>query len=133
MKQRGFTVIELLVAVVVLIGAVALFASQKKQLESMNNDDRRRTAINAMYYNLEDVYFKEKGYYPRAIDEKNLTAMDAALFTDPGDIKLGESGSSYKYDPVGCDGDKCTGYSLRADLENEDDFVKENRDKKTAS
>ena len=128
MKQRGFTIIELLAAVVVLVTIGAVFLVQKTNLESASRDDTRRTAINAMYYNLEDVFFVKNKYYPQSIDEKNLTAMDSALFTDPNGYKVGTGDSDYRYEPKDCSLDgKCKGYTLRAQLENEADYTKSNR------
>lgn len=127
MKQRGFTVIELLIAVVLLATIGTVFFIQKSQYESMDRDEKRRTAINAMYYNLEDVFYLKNQYYPKSIDDKNLTAMDSALLKDPSGIQVGSSGSDYHYDPINCEGDKCKGYTLRASLENEEDFIKKNR------
>lgn len=127
MKQRGFTVIELLVAIVILAGIGTLIFIQKSQYESMDRDEQRRTAINAMYYNLEDVFFFKNKYYPQSITDKNLTAMDNALLKDPNGIVIGSSGSSYHYEPVDCENDRCTSYTLRANLENEEDFVKKSR------
>lgn len=130
MKQRGFTVIELLVMIVLLVGIGVTFFIQKSQFESISRDDKRRTAINAMYYNLEDVFYLKNKYYPRVINENNLTAMDSNLLKDPNGVKVGSAGSDYNYDPVDCQGDKCQGYTLRASLENEEDYVKENRSNK---
>ncbi len=131
MKQRGFTVIELLIAVALLIAIGAVFFIQKSNLESGSRDETRRTAINAMYYNLEDVFYAKNSYYPQSIDEKNLTAMDKSLLSDPNGQKVGSAKSDYRYEPTGCAMDgKCTGYTLRAALENEADFVKESRNKK---
>lgn len=131
MKQRGFTVIELLVAMVVLIVIGVVFVAQKSSLESASRDDKRRTAINAMYYNLEDIFYAKNMYYPKTINEKNLTAMDSALFTDPTGKKIGDSQSNYRYEPLNCNLEgQCKGYNLRTTLENEADFVRSNRNKK---
>jgi type II secretory pathway pseudopilin PulG len=83
MKQRGFTVIELLVVIVILIVGGWLFFSEKARVDSITRDNTRKVAINAMYYNLEEVYYPKNGYYPSSIDSKTLRAMDASLFTDP--------------------------------------------------
>lgn len=122
--KRGFTIIELLFIVVVLAGAGILFFVQKNNLEVAARDETRKTAINAMYYSLEEVYYKTNGYYPRTIDEKVLPSVEPALFTDPEGVKLGDGDSDYRYEPLDCTDDKCKSYSLRTFLESEADYVK---------
>ncbi|MDX2776557.1 type II secretion system protein [Streptomyces caniscabiei] len=124
--QSGFTVIELIIVIIFLSAATILLFIQRGNLEAADRDDKRKTAINAMYYNLEEVFYAKNGYYPATIDEKKLPAMDPALFTDPYGNKIGTSESEYRYEATGCTNDKCKGYTLRADLEKEDDFVKSN-------
>lgn len=126
-KQRGFTVVEILIAVVLALSAGTIFYWQKKELMTAARDNQQKAAINAMYYSLEEVYHKQKGSYPSTISKENITSIDPALFTDPNGKKLGEAGSTYRYEPLGCNGDNCKGYTLRADLENEADFVKNSR------
>lgn len=129
MKQRGFTVIELLVFFVILIVGGILFWTYKNDVESLSRDDKRRTAINAMHYSLEDAFYAKNKYYPQSINETNLTTMDKSHFTDPNGNVLGTSESNYRYEPTGCEKEKCTGYTLRADLEREGDYIKENRER----
>lgn len=126
-RQHGFTVLEVLVAVVFLAFAGTLFYIQKHDLEVANRDNDRKTAINAMYYSLEEVFYPANNTYPRTISADNLKAVDPALFKDPNGNAVGESDSNYRYEPSGCNGDNCSGYTLRADLENESDFVKTSR------
>ncbi|MFZ1812088.1 MAG: prepilin-type N-terminal cleavage/methylation domain-containing protein [Candidatus Saccharimonadales bacterium] len=123
-KQAGFTVVELLVAVVLLIGAGVLFMQQKSQIERVDRDRERKTAINAMYYSLEEVYYAANQSYPAKINKDNLKSLDPGLFKDPSGVTLGETGSDYHYDPLNCDGTVCRGYTLRTTLENEADYVK---------
>ena len=128
MKHRGFTVIELLFIIVILAVATGLFFSEKGRIDAVARDNQRKVAVNAMYYNLEEVFFVKNGYYPSSIDSKTLRAMDPELFTDPNGTKFGESDSDYRYNPTGCSTDgRCTGYSLRTIMEREADFVKKNR------
>ena len=128
MKQRGFTVIELLVVLVILIVGAWLFFSEQDNVNAVQRDSARKVAINAMYYNLEEVYYPQHNYYPQHIDSKTLRAMDPALFTDPTGIALGESESDYRYDATGCTTDgHCTGYTLRSIMERESDYTKTNR------
>lgn len=130
MHRRGFTVIELLVVIVILGIGGWLFFSERATITAEQRDSTRKTAINAMYYNLEEVYYEAHGYYPQSIDSKTLRAMDGTLFTDPDGIKLGEADSDYRYEPTGCSTDgQCKGYSLRSAMEREADYVKTNRNK----
>ena len=135
MKQRGFTVIELVVVIAFLLFAGILFMVQKNNIQVANRDEQRKTAINAMYYSLEEGFYKKNGYYPTQIDEKNLTTMDAALLTDPNGVKVGQTSetindetvsvqSDYRYEPTNCADEKCKSYTLRADLEGEADYIK---------
>ena len=126
-SSRGFTVIELLFVVIILGVASVFFFIQKGDVEAAARDDQRKTAINAMYYGLEEVYYTESGSYPRSIDSKTLPSVDPDLFTDPNGVKLGESDSDYLYKATDCDGDACKSYTLRTTLEAEDDFVKKSR------
>lgn len=128
-SQSGFTVIELIVVILLLAGASILFFVQKNNVHVAAIDDKRKTAINAMYYNLEEAFYPKNQYYPSKLDAKTLPAMDPALFTDPLGFDINEDAglSSYSYEPVNCNGERCTGYTLRTTLENEADFVKKSR------
>lgn len=126
-RQAGFTVVELLVAIVILVTAGILVIHQKDQIDKVDRDRQRKTAINAMYYSLEEVYYPAKGSYPLTISQNNLTSLDPVLFKDPFDKKIGETGSSYRYDALGCEGDVCKSYTLRTTLEAEADYVKKSR------
>jgi type II secretory pathway pseudopilin PulG len=127
-RTQGFTVIELIVAIVFLAVATTLLFIQKNNIEAAQRDTDRKTAINAMYYNLEEVFYAKNGYYPSKIDSKTLRAMDPELFTDPDGFKMNDdSDAEYRYDGTNCTNDKCKSYTLRADLEKEDDYVKTSR------
>ena len=70
----------------------------KINIEAMDRDDARKTAINAMYYALEEYYYPKYGYYPSEINEEVLPVIDPELFTDPFGTNLGIDGSSYSYE-----------------------------------
>lgn len=136
--SSGFTVIELLFAVLLLGAASVIFFIQKNNIETSARDEQRKTAINAMHYGLEEVYYREHKAYPRTLDEKTLPFISPDLFIDPDGVKLGQTtisidetdypvASSYRYEGTNCNDDQCQSYTLRAALENEDDFVKTNR------
>lgn len=126
-RTHGFTVIELLVVIAFLGVASVVLISQRANLSATARDNQRKTAINAMYYNLEEVYHKQNGSYPLAINTKTLPAMDPELFTDPTGVKLGQPESNYRYEGMQCDDTSCQRYSLRSSMEKEADYVKTNR------
>ncbi|MBQ9017599.1 type II secretion system protein [Candidatus Saccharibacteria bacterium] len=125
--RRGFTIIELIIVATFASLLFILFFIQKSNVDAINRDADRKTAINAMYYALEESFYKDHGYYPEQISEDNITVIDPALWTDPLGFNLGDSLSSYHYDPANCSDGKCKEYILRADLEKESAFVKTNR------
>lgn len=123
-SSRGFTVIELIIVIAFFAVASVIFFVQKNHVEVAARDDARKTAINAMYYSLEEVYFKQNNSYPRTINSDVLPSVDPNLFKDPNGAKIGESNSEYRYEGLDCTDNSCKSYTLRADLEAEGDFVK---------
>lgn len=125
--HKGFTVIELLVVIVVLAVAVFLVFWQKNNLDIASRDDQRRTAVNAMYYSLENAYYPIHQSYPDHINSGVLKSMDPDLFTDPNGIKLGESSSSYRYTPTNCTDGSCKSYTLQSSMERQATYKKTSR------
>ncbi len=126
-KQKGFTLLELVLVVVVLFAAGALFWSQKNDLQRAHDDSDRKTAINSMYYHLEEIYYPTNQSYPEQITEQTLKGINPDLLKDPSGIAIGEADSTLRYEPTNCSEGKCQGYTLRADLDKEADFVKNSR------
>lgn len=130
MYRQGFTVIEILVVIVLFTVAGFFLVIQRNNLADSYDDDQRKTAINAMYYSLEEVFYKEHGYYPTTISQDNLPSVDPSLFTDPNGKLIDTNGSDYHYKASGCEENKCQHYTLRAKLAREADFVKASRNHK---
>ena len=126
-SKKGFTVLEIIIVAVFATLALILFFVQKSNIDAMQRDEDRKTAINAMYYALEESFYKDHGYYPEFISEENIKVIDPALWTDPLGFNLGDSLSSYSYTPANCSEGKCKEYILKADLEKENDYIKSNR------
>ena len=158
-QQSGFTVIELVFVGVVLAIAGVLAYIQMNNLGLAADDLQRKTSINAMYYALEEVYYKENQFYPASLTAETLSSVDPDLFTDPDGFTLGkeiltedeiktlvENGDAdadleqrlssvsagknpnYHYDATNCDtNNHCKSYTLRADLVNEEQYVKKSR------
>ena len=127
--SNGFTVIEILFIALIAGAASIVFFVQKNNLEIVANDNAKKTAINAMYYSLEEVFYPTNKYYPQTISSDNIKSIDPALFTDPNGAKINTTDGSYTYTATDCQDGKCKSYSLKATLQNEADFVKTNRNK----
>lgn len=127
-SQSGFTVLELIIVIVFLLIVGTVFYVQKRDLEIQARDSQRKTAINAIYYNLEDVYYNTNRAYPQNLTADQLKGLDPSDLKDPEGVAVGEQSSDYSYEPKDCDANgMCKSYTLRADLENEADFVKSSR------
>lgn len=123
--SSGFTVVELLVTIV-FVGIVGTLLYQQQQaVRAVHRDQDRKVAINAIHYNLEEIVKPTLGGYPRTLSASQLKSLDKAFLKDPSGVSIGQPTSEYRYEPTGCNGgDVCGGYTLRADLEHEADFVK---------
>ena len=125
--KKGFTLLEIIIVAVFSTLLLILFFVQKSNLDAFDRDEDRKTAINAMYYALEESFYQKNGYYPETISEENIKVIDPALWTDPLGFNLGDPLSSYSYEPANCTDGKCKEYVLKAELEKEDAYVKYNR------
>ncbi|MBR5669925.1 type II secretion system protein [Candidatus Saccharibacteria bacterium] len=126
--RKAFTVLELILAIVFVGIFVVLFFFQEQNIAAMKRDEKRKTAINAMYYALEEGYFKENEGYPENIESADvLPWIDPNLFTDPNGYNLWDKGSNYSYEASNCENGKCKSYTLRSAMEKEDTVIKNSR------
>ena len=128
--KKGFTVLELILCIIFVGIFVVLFFFQKVNADAMGRDEKRKVAINAMYYALEEGYYAKNGYYPEKIDDAEvLPWIDPNLFTDPYGVPLwyAEGGSNYSYESKNCEDGKCKSYELRSVMEKEEDYIKSSR------
>ena len=122
--EAGFTAIELIIFVVILIVLAVFFILQKIDLETSFSDQFRKTSINAIYYSLVEVYEPEHGYYPSQIDPTELKSIDPGLLYDPHDVLIGESESEYRYEGLDCNNaGECKQFKLTSEMEKEAQYV----------
>lgn len=139
-QNSGFTVIELIAVVIILMVAAFLFLTQKQNLEASMRDNKRKVDINTIHHNLEKIYFAKHKSYPRELNEKTLPAVQPDTFKDPNGIPINESKSDllgnippdYKYEAKGCNQETgaCKSYVLHTNLELEADYTKKPEDNK---
>lgn len=126
--RKAFTVLELVLAIVFVGVFVVLFFLQKQSIAAMQRDEKRKTAINAMYYALEEGYYVQNGAYPENIENESILPwIDPNLFTDPSGLNLWDTASNYSYEASGCKDGKCKSYTLRSKMEKEGDYIKSSR------
>ncbi len=127
-KKNGFTVIEIILCIAFVAIFVVLFFLQKVNTEAMARDEQRKSAINAMYYALEEGYYVENEGYPENIENaETLRWIEPDLFTDPTGLALWQEDSNYTYESSDCEDGKCKSYTLRAKMEKEADYIKTSR------
>ncbi|MCR4753446.1 MAG: type II secretion system GspH family protein [Candidatus Saccharibacteria bacterium] len=126
--RKAFTVLELMLCIIFVGIFVVLFFMQKVNVDAMSRDEKRKVAINAIYYALEEGYYDKNQYYPEKIDKAEILPwIDPNLFTDPYGVALWKEGSNYTYEAKECEDEKCKSYELRSIMEKEEDFVKTSR------
>lgn len=125
--SSGFTVIEIIFVIIILGFASVLFFMQKNDLQIIANDNHKKTAINAMHYALEEVFYENNKYYPQTIDAQTLKSIDPELLIDPSGMAIGEIGSEYSYSTTDCNDNKCNNYKLSAILSKESEYIKTNK------
>lgn len=125
-KKSGLTIIEALLVILAISLITVIFFIQKSDLDALHRDDIKKSAINAIYYALEESFYKDHGYYPEYLTKDTLTVIDPANFTDPSGYTLGDPESSYSYQAANCVDGKCQEYTLKASLEKEATYAKYN-------
>ena len=122
--KKAFTTIEALVAIAFLTVAFVLFSIQKAEIQQKMRDQQRKASINAMYFNLKEVYFKKHGAYPETLKPDSLKGVDPAIFSDPKKVLLGD----YTYQTSNCNNGQCKNFTLSARLEAGDTYTKSSAD-----
>lgn len=123
-SKKGFTIIELIFTIFLALFASVMFFIQKDNIQTIANDDKKKIAINAMYYGLEKVFYEKNKFYPQEINKDILVSVDPELFTDPDGNEFNTGLSAYSYSPIDCENNKCKSYTLKAKLQNEADYIK---------
>ena len=124
----GFTVIELLVFILILVTIGVLGLSNIRTVRSQNRDTASKTDINAVFYQLESFYEKN-GYYPSTVDVAQLKGIDPESLKDNNKLGINQAGGAYTYKPLSCSESKCRSFELTTTLEKEAPFVKQSLNK----
>lgn len=138
--QKGFTIVELLIVIVVIGILAALVVVTYNGIQQKARDTERKTDVNALHGQLE-AYQAQNGKYPTlanvndtAFRAANMKGLDPAALQDPKGaaqtLVAAPVANEYAYAvlPAGCDngaGGDCTQYTLTATLEGGGTYVKQ--------
>jgi general secretion pathway protein G len=146
-NQKGFTIVELLIVIVVIGILAALVITTFTGIQKKARDTERQTDIKALHGQLE-AYFAQNGKYPTLANMNdrasggflatNMKGLDKEATKDPkstasGDAQYNLAGAaaanvySYAVTPTDCNNTttECTGYKLTATLEGGGTFEKD--------
>lgn len=116
LNQKGFTIIELLVVIVIIGILVALALPNLFSAQARGRDSDRKNELKNLQQRLE-THFGDNDQYPTT-----LAGLSPAPSTDESE---GPRNDAYTYTPApaGCDNTatNCDSFTLTADLENDDD------------
>lgn len=123
-NQKGFTIIELLVVIVIIGILVALLLPNLFSAQQRGRDADRKNDLKTIQQQLE-AYYSDNNFYPGP----DMTAAEAALVSDyMNAVPEDPQGGDYTYAAEGDAGAACTtaaedcvSYTLTADLENDND------------
>lgn len=141
-KQKGFTIVELLIVIVVIGILATLVIVTFSGIQQKARNTKRQTDINAISSHVE-AFYAANGYYPTLAHMNDATwrgtntkGLDPAALKDPkgsaGTLVGTAAANSYAYAPTtdangDCSGDEttCTKYTLTATLEGGGTYVKQ--------
>lgn len=113
-KQKGFTLLELLIVIVIIGILIALVLPNLINGPIRARDVRRKEDLNAISSGLEQ-YYNDNQAYPAAMTDLTTGSYLKEVPTDP------RSNSNYAYTPLPNTGPPYTSFTLQATLENQND------------
>ncbi len=124
LNSNGFTVIELLVFIIVIVAISLVAVSNIRDLRASNRDQTSKVNINAIFYQLE-LFHEKNGFYPESIDATSLKGIAKESLNDRNGIAINKPGSVFSYKPRDCSESKCKSFELKTKLEKEAPFIKQ--------
>lgn len=137
-REKGFTIIELLIVIVVIGILVGLVITTFTGIQQKARNTERETDVKAIHGHLE-AFYAQNGKYPTLTDvndgtwrSTNMKGLDADALKDPkGSAQalvgtVGANNYAFVVTPSGCDNTStdCTAYVLTATLEGGGTFAK---------
>lgn len=116
LNQKGFTIIELLVVIVIIGILVALTLPNLFSAQARGRDTDRKNELKNLQQKLES-YFNDNDAYPAG----DMAAAATELGITDADEYTGPRSDGYTYVTAAVDGVDDQSYTLTADLENDDD------------
>jgi general secretion pathway protein G len=128
--QRGFTLIELIIIMVIIGVLAAIVLNTVNRIQSQSRNRQRQTDIQAMHAQLEAYYLLNTGYPEDVanINSSTMPGLDDEATVDPWGETIEASpatNSEYSYETSTCNAGLCASYILRSTQEaDEPDIVR---------
>ncbi len=119
-RTSGFTVIEVISAVVLVTIVGTLVVLQKNNIDAASRDQQRKTSVNAVYYGLKEGYLPQHNSYPIVVNKDTLP------YVSPSSFELVGDDPKYKmhYQGLDCEAATCKGFEIKINLEKEATYSK---------
>lgn len=123
-KEKGFTLAEVFILVAAVLAGGFFIYTQWQYFQTVERNADRKAAINAMHSYLQEVYLPQNDSYPASLNPDSITAISDDQLSGPGGRAVTDPRSSLRYQPGDCNEGNCERYTLRADLEQAEDFIR---------
>lgn len=118
-NQKGFTIIELLVVIVIIGILIALTLPNLFSAQARGRDSDRKNELKNLQTKLE-TFFNDNDKYPAS--QSDLSSNDPAVGIEATSDELtGPRNDGYTYTCTSADDSNCQSYTLSANLENQND------------
>ncbi len=134
MREKGFSLVELLVVVAIITILATIGISSFTSLQKNSRDAKRKSDLSIIQSSLEQ-YRADQGYYPASLtfggSLKSPSGTRTYIGEIPLDVQIPDPGDDKQYhyvpSPPSCDNSQtdknCTSYCLDANLENPSEAV----------
>ena len=125
-KQNGFSLATSIIGLTIILITLIVGWTEYSLWQARQADTHDKTSLNGLQSYLEKIYYAQNSTYPSIITSPMLEILKEEQRVDSDGVPLGSQASRVRYEPTNCLNDACKSYELRALLQNEPDFVKQN-------
>lgn len=107
-----------------LLGSGFFAYSQWQYFELKEQNADRRQALNAAHHYLQEIHYPKNESYPSSLPPELLDQIANSTWLEERHAKIMSDRKIFRYEPAGCNAGACQTYTLRADLEEAEDYIR---------